>query len=105
MYSITDCFAAGTVPIYWGCPDIGRFFDLDRTTIETRIDELVPFVQLGDKIDVNVRNLSGGMKRRLLIARSLINAPQVLVLDEPTTGLDPQARHLVWEKLRRLLPH
>lgn len=80
----------------------GRFFDLDRAAIRRRLEELVDFVQLTDKIDVNVRELSGGMKRRLLIARSLINEPQVMILDEPTTGLDPQARHLVWEKLRRL---
>ena len=80
----------------------GRFFDLSNGVIAKRLEELVDFVQLQEKIDVNVRHLSGGMKRRLLIARALINEPQVVILDEPTTGLDPQARHLTWEKLRQL---
>ena len=80
----------------------GRYFDLPRRTVRERADELVTFVQLREKIDVGVRALSGGMKRRLLIARALVSRPQLLILDEPTTGLDPQSRHLVWEKLRQL---
>jgi lipooligosaccharide transport system ATP-binding protein len=80
----------------------GRYFDLDRTTRVERSADLLDFVQLREKAGVGVRALSGGMKRRLLIARGLINEPKVIVLDEPTTGLDPQARHLVWEKLRQL---
>jgi lipooligosaccharide transport system ATP-binding protein len=80
----------------------GRYFDLPRAVIRERVDHLIGFVQLRDKMDVSVRVLSGGMKRRLLIARALINEPRIIILDEPTTGLDPQARHLVWEKLRQL---
>ena len=80
----------------------GRYFDLGKEIIRERLEHLVDFVQLRDKMDVNVRFLSGGMKRRLLIARALINEPKIVILDEPTTGLDPQGRHLVWEKLRRL---
>ena len=67
-----------------------------------RTDELLDFVQLSDKVSAKVEQLSGGMKRRLLIARALINDPEIVVLDEPTTGLDPQARHLVWDRLRAL---
>ena len=67
-----------------------------------RAEELLEFVQLSDKAGAKVEQLSGGMKRRLLIARALINDPDLVVLDEPTTGLDPQARHLVWDKLRQL---
>jgi lipooligosaccharide transport system ATP-binding protein len=80
----------------------GRYFSIPKPVIRERLERLIDFVQLRDKENVNVRYLSGGMKRRLLIARSLINEPQIVVLDEPTTGLDPQARHLVWEKLRQL---
>ena len=80
----------------------GRYFNLPAAVLRERSERLVDFVQLRDKADVNVRFLSGGMKRRLLIARAFINEPQVVILDEPTTGLDPQARHLVWEKLRQL---
>ncbi|MGH2748567.1 MAG: ABC transporter ATP-binding protein [Actinomycetota bacterium] len=79
-----------------------RFFDIPRDEAHRRATELLDFVQLGDRAQWNVENLSGGMKRRLLIARGLINQPRLLILDEPTTGLDPQARHLVWEKLRDL---
>jgi len=80
----------------------GRYFDLDRRTRRDRTAGLLEFVQLQEKANVGVRALSGGMKRRLLIARALVNEPRLVLLDEPTTGLDPQARHLVWEKLRQL---
>ena len=79
-----------------------RYFDIPASVAAPRADELLSFVALQDKRDWLVPKLSGGMKRRLLIARALMNKPEVLVLDEPTTGLDPQARHLVWEKLREL---
>ncbi len=80
----------------------GRYFDLDRTTLKERIDELLAFVQLEDKRDAKVAALSGGMKRRAIIARGLVNEPDVYILDEPTTGLDPQARHVLWDRLYRL---
>ncbi|CAA9443772.1 MAG: Efflux ABC transporter, ATP-binding protein [uncultured Rubrobacteraceae bacterium] len=80
----------------------GRYFDLPRKLVRKRAALLLEFVQLQDKADARVEQLSGGMKRRLLIARALINDPDLVVLDEPTTGLDPQARHLVWDKLREL---
>jgi lipooligosaccharide transport system ATP-binding protein len=80
----------------------GRYYDLPKKTVLQRTDELLEFVQLSDKVDARVEQLSGGMKRRLLIARALINDPEIVVLDEPTTGLDPQARHLVWDRLRAL---
>ena len=80
----------------------GRYYDLPRKVSLERADELLDFVQLTDKADSKVEQLSGGMKRRLLIARALINDPEIVVLDEPTTGLDPQARHLVWDRLRAL---
>ena len=80
----------------------GRYFDLSRREARRRADELLDFVQLLDRADSRVEPLSGGMKRRLTIARSLINEPRVLLLDEPTTGLDPQARHLLWDRLYRL---
>jgi lipooligosaccharide transport system ATP-binding protein len=80
----------------------GRFFDLPRSECRTRAKELLEFAQLSDRADSVVENLSGGMKRRLSIARSLINEPELLLLDEPTTGLDPQARHVLWERLYRL---
>jgi lipooligosaccharide transport system ATP-binding protein len=80
----------------------GRYYDLPKKTVLQRTDELLDFVQLADKVDARVEQLSGGMKRRLLIARALINDPEIVVLDEPTTGLDPQARHLVWDRLRAL---
>jgi lipooligosaccharide transport system ATP-binding protein len=79
-----------------------RYFDISRREARRRIDELLTFVQLGDRIDEQVDSLSGGMKRRLTIARGLINNPEIILLDEPTTGLDPQARHLVWDRLYRL---
>ena len=80
----------------------GRYYDLPRKLALQRADELLDFVQLTEKADSQVEHLSGGMKRRLLIARALINDPEIVVLDEPTTGLDPQARHLVWDRLRAL---
>jgi lipooligosaccharide transport system ATP-binding protein len=80
----------------------GRYFDIPRKLVRRRAEELLEFVQLSDKAGAKVEELSGGMKRRLLIARALVNDPDLVVLDEPTTGLDPQARHLVWDKLRQL---
>ena len=80
----------------------GRYYDMPKKETLRRAEELLEFVELTDKADAEVEHLSGGMKRRLLIARALINDPEIVVLDEPTTGLDPQARHLVWERLRRL---
>jgi lipooligosaccharide transport system ATP-binding protein len=80
----------------------GRFFDLSRAESKRRTKELLEFAQLSERADSIVDNLSGGMKRRLSIARSLINEPELLLLDEPTTGLDPQARHVLWDRLYRL---
>jgi lipooligosaccharide transport system ATP-binding protein len=80
----------------------GRYFDLTYAETRRRARELLEFVQLHERADDLVEPLSGGMKRRLTIARALINEPDILLLDEPTTGLDPQARHLVWERLYRL---
>ena len=80
----------------------GRYFDLSYKECRARANELLDFVQLTERADSEVEPLSGGMKRRLTIARSLINEPEMLLLDEPTTGLDPQARHMVWERLYRL---
>ncbi|MEV6526735.1 ABC transporter ATP-binding protein [Longispora sp. NPDC051575] len=79
-----------------------RFFGLSRAVARERAAELLDFVQLSERADDRVEPLSGGMKRRLTIARALINEPELVLLDEPTTGLDPQARHLVWERLFRL---
>ena len=80
----------------------GRYFGLSKNVIRERIDGLLSFAQLEDKADNQVEMLSGGMRRRLTIARSLINEPEILLLDEPTTGLDPQARHILWDRLYRL---
>jgi lipooligosaccharide transport system ATP-binding protein len=80
----------------------GRYFGLPRAVIRERTVELLDFAQLTEKADAQVEQLSGGMRRRLTIARSLINTPEILLLDEPTTGLDPQARHVLWDRLFRL---
>jgi lipooligosaccharide transport system ATP-binding protein len=80
----------------------GRFFGLPRDVIRRRTDELLAFVQLAERRASRVDALSGGMKRRLTIARALVNEPELMLLDEPTTGLDPQARHALWDRLYRL---
>jgi lipooligosaccharide transport system ATP-binding protein len=80
----------------------GRYFGLPRDLIRRRTDELLEFVQLAERRHSRVESLSGGMKRRLTIARALVNAPELMLLDEPTTGLDPQARHALWDRLYRL---
>jgi len=79
-----------------------RYFDIPKEEAKARAKNLLEFMQLWDKRDVSIDKLSGGMKRRLLIARALVNNPQILILDEPTVGLDPQARHLIWDKLKSL---
>jgi len=80
----------------------GRYFDMSRAEIRERIDELLDFVELTEKRKAKIQTLSGGMKRRVVIARGLIHDPDIFILDEPTTGLDPQARHVVWDRLYRL---
>jgi lipooligosaccharide transport system ATP-binding protein len=80
----------------------GRYFGLPRAHLTKKADELLEFAQLSDRAKAKVDDLSGGMKRRLTIARALVNDPRILMLDEPTTGLDPQARHILWDRLFRL---
>ena len=80
----------------------GRYFGLSKKFLKPKIEELLDFAQLADKRTVKVDALSGGMKRRLTIARALVSEPEILMLDEPTTGLDPQARHILWDRLFRL---
>ena len=80
----------------------GRYFGLSRAAVAARLDALLEFAGLAHKRDARIDELSGGMRRRLTLARALVNDPEVLFLDEPTTGLDPQARHLMWERLRQL---
>lgn len=79
-----------------------RYFDIPKKASLPSIRELLGFVELTEKADANIKSLSGGMKRRLLLARALINCPEILILDEPTTGLDPHSRRSVWEKLKQL---
>jgi lipooligosaccharide transport system ATP-binding protein len=79
-----------------------RYFDIPKKEAEKRAYELLNFFQLDEKRNATIPQLSGGMKRRLIIARALINEPQILLLDEPTTGLDPQGRHIVWDEIRSL---
>jgi lipooligosaccharide transport system ATP-binding protein len=79
-----------------------RYFDIPPGTARDTIDGLLDFVQLSERKDTSIEKLSGGMKRRLILARALINNPRLLILDEPTVGLDPQARHLIWDRLRAL---
>jgi lipooligosaccharide transport system ATP-binding protein len=79
-----------------------RFYDMPAGTAKERIEYLLDFLELSEKADSKIKELSGGMKRRLVIARALLNSPRLLILDEPTTGLDPQVRHLIWDKIRQL---
>ncbi len=79
-----------------------RYYDIPKQKAKTKADELLKFMQLEEKRDVIIPALSGGMKRRLILARAMMNDPQILILDEPTTGLDPQARHLIWSKIKEL---
>ncbi len=81
----------------------GRYFGLSRRQCESQVERLLVFAGLTDKAKAPIESLSGGMKRRLTLARAMINDPQILFMDEPTTGLDPQARHLVWDRLKTLL--
>jgi lipooligosaccharide transport system ATP-binding protein len=79
-----------------------RYFDIYKEKAKNKAEELLKYIQLEEKRDVIITSLSGGMRRRLILARALMNEPQILILDEPTTGLDPQARHLIWTKIKNL---
>ncbi|MDK2973747.1 MAG: lipooligosaccharide transport system ATP-binding protein [Methanofollis sp.] len=79
-----------------------RYFDIPKARAEDRVEDLLGFMQVREKADVVIESLSGGMRRRLILARALVNDPRILILDEPTTGLDPQARHQIWDRLRTL---
>lgn len=79
-----------------------RFYNMPVKAAKERIEYLLDFLELSEKSDSKIKDLSGGMKRRLVIARALLNFPRLLILDEPTTGLDPQVRHLIWDKIRQL---
>ncbi len=79
-----------------------KFYNIPAKTARKRIEYLLGFLELSEKADSKIKDLSGGMKRRLVIARALLNSPRLLILDEPTTGLDPQVRHLIWDKIRQL---
>ena len=79
-----------------------RYFDIPRKKAVPLVNELLDYVELGDRGTMNIKELSGGMKRRLLLARSLVNSPEILILDEPTTGLDPHSRRAAWDKLNQL---
>jgi len=81
----------------------GRYFGMDKQVVAARVPQLLEFAGLANKADAQIAQLSGGMKRRLTLARALVHDPDILFLDEPTTGLDPQARHLIWQGLRRLI--
>ncbi len=81
----------------------GRYFGIADRTLEARIPDLLGFAGLSNRADARIQTLSGGMKRRLTLARALVNDPELVFLDEPTTGLDPQARHVIWDRLRNLL--
>ncbi len=105
-------FASGVVPqednldeeinVFQNLLIYSKFYGMPRKDAEKRIDELLEFMELSEKRKADVRALSGGMKRRLVIARALLHEPRLLILDEPTTGLDPQVRHTIWKKLREL---
>ncbi|MBI0583650.1 MAG: ATP-binding cassette domain-containing protein [Methanomassiliicoccus sp.] len=89
-------------PVIRNLTTYARYFGIPPAEAEKRSRKLLEFMQLSDKADAKIEELSGGMKRRLIVARALINEPKLLILDEPTTGLDPQARHLIWERIREL---
>ena len=88
--------------VYENLMVFSHFFDIPRSDAKQRIAELLAFIELESRKDSKIDELSTGMKRRLLIARALLNRPRLIIADEPTTGLDPQARHLIWQRLRRL---